>query len=1024
TSSNPDISVELHTGNPFLKLTVSGYSDPMVFELLRDVAPHTVDTIAGLVQAGYYDGLTFHRIIKDFMIQGGDPAGNGAGGPGEALEFDDEFNSSALFTGKYQLAMAKTTDDTNGSQFFITAGPQRHLDFQHTIFGQLVRGSSVFDRIQAVSVDPTTNRPTAPVTITKAELIDDKTDAVITLKAAAGATGSATITVMATDATGGSTTRTFQVQTGADTTGRIQPILGSLSDVVTPIDTPVTITVPTVNLTNVASYVWAYSPQLNGGAPWKIEGNLLTITPPTSFSGFLDVTVGVTDYAGEDPLYWRQQNPNGIDYFDKQVIRIGVGDEAITGPQANSFVAKTGPVGAYAVATFTDADVSGVAGDFTAEINWGDGPTAKGGQGITAGSITRGEDGTYTISGTPQYARRGVYPILVTVKGNNGARAIVHGTATVGGLDVGADTTMNEGSVYTRTLSLGVPTDGWTVTVDYGQGAQPVEFNADGTFVLRMQPTDDGASTIAVEARHTSGVTLTDSLALTVRNVAPTATVSSTSGVAWTIVEQGVGVNLSATDPSTVDKDAGFGYTIDWKDGSAVQTIARGDPSSNVTHVYTTAGTYTIEVRANDKNGGVSSAKTFTITVLPPTLSLGAEVRMNEGGTMTRTVSLGITETNGWTVTADYGDGNGPQTLTLGSTGTFSLNHNYPDNGNNSVAVVATHTSGATRNGTLSVVVGNVVPVATVSGATQGWIGQNYRLTLTANDPSPADKAAGFTYVINWRDGSAVQTVAAGVSSVNHAFADAGTYNVQIWAKDKEGAIGPAQTYTITILPVALETDPVNASKTSLRVVGTNAANSIQLLPFKGDRVKVLIDRATIGVFRPTGSIRVFGRGGNDAISIDSRLTLRTEIHGGNGNDTLIGGSGNDILLGEAGKDVLKGMGGLDLLTGGAGADNLDGGSGDDILLAGSTGYEVDPIFLGKLMAEWTSRDVAYAKRVTHLTGGKGGDNGGVWLTAKTIFSDQEIDTLTSGAGADLFFYTKGKDRVSDLAAPEYGLAG
>jgi hypothetical protein len=596
---------------------------------------------------------------------------------------------------------------------------------------------------------------------------------------------------------------------------------------------------------------------------------------------------------------------------------------------------------------------------------------------------------------------------------------IVRGQATIAGLNLGVDTTVKEGNEFARTISLGTPSDGWTVTADYGQGAQPVELSASGFFTLRLVPDDNGSKTITVAANHTSGMSLSDSLVLTIQNVAPTAAIT---GPTFILAGQSAAVDLSATDPSSADTTGGFSYSIDWKDGSAVQTIAAGDPSTNLTHLYGTPGTYAIEVKATDKDGMTSTAKTLGMTVLAETLSLGAAVRMNEGGTMSRAESLGIVG-DGWTVTADYGDG--PQDLTVNSNGTFTLSHAYPDNGNNTIAVVATHAaSGTMRNGTLSVVVGNAVPTATASGATWGLMGQNLSLKLAASDPSPTDKTAGFSYSINWKDGSAVQAVATGVSSVSHAFADAGTYKVEIRATDKEGATGPVQTYTVTILPVALEADPADATKTSLRVMGTDEADTIRLLWAKDNRVKVVLNDTTLGAFKPTGSVRVFGRGGNDVISVASGLTIRAELHGGHGNDTLVGGSGNDILLGEAGGDVLTGMAGRDLLIGGPAADKLDGGAGDDILIAGTTNYDVAPVSLGKLMAEWTNSAVTYAKRVTHLTGGRGGYNGKLWLTRQSVFSDSRIDALTSGAGSDLFFYTKGEDAAKDLAAPEYGLAG
>jgi len=137
TSSNPDVTVTQHTGNNFLEMTVAGFGT-MEFELFNDLTPQSVAAISGLVNSGFYNGLTFHRVIPNFVIQGGDPKGDGTGGPG--FTFNDEYNPQLIYSGNGQLGMANTGPDTNGSQFFITSGKQRGLDFNNAIFGQLVRG--------------------------------------------------------------------------------------------------------------------------------------------------------------------------------------------------------------------------------------------------------------------------------------------------------------------------------------------------------------------------------------------------------------------------------------------------------------------------------------------------------------------------------------------------------------------------------------------------------------------------------------------------------------------------------------------------------------------------------------------------------------------------------------------------------------------------------------------------------------------------------------------------------------------
>ena len=108
-------------------------------------APVTVANFVNLVQRGYYDGLKFHRVIANFMIQGGDPNGNGTGGPG--YRFADEFSPSLRHNTAGVLSMANSGPGTNGSQFFITHGPTPHLDDLHSIFGKVSSGQNVVDAV-------------------------------------------------------------------------------------------------------------------------------------------------------------------------------------------------------------------------------------------------------------------------------------------------------------------------------------------------------------------------------------------------------------------------------------------------------------------------------------------------------------------------------------------------------------------------------------------------------------------------------------------------------------------------------------------------------------------------------------------------------------------------------------------------------------------------------------------------------------------------------------------------------------
>jgi peptidyl-prolyl cis-trans isomerase B (cyclophilin B) len=114
--------------------------------LYPEYAPKTVNNFVFLAGEGYYDGVTFHRVISNFMVQGGDPTGTGRGGPG--YRFEDEFRGNPLKHETGVLSMANAGPGTNGSQFFITHGPQPHLDGKHTVFGKVTSGMDVVNAIR------------------------------------------------------------------------------------------------------------------------------------------------------------------------------------------------------------------------------------------------------------------------------------------------------------------------------------------------------------------------------------------------------------------------------------------------------------------------------------------------------------------------------------------------------------------------------------------------------------------------------------------------------------------------------------------------------------------------------------------------------------------------------------------------------------------------------------------------------------------------------------------------------------
>ncbi len=143
---------------------------PIQIELFPGDVPKTVENFTKLASAGFYDGLVFHRVIPDFMVQAGCPRGDGTGGPG--YKFDDEQSVHPVARGA--LAMANAGPNTNGSQFFIvTAGACPWLDGKHTVFGQVTEGMDIVDRISLVDRDPR-DRPLTPITIDRVELAPEQ----------------------------------------------------------------------------------------------------------------------------------------------------------------------------------------------------------------------------------------------------------------------------------------------------------------------------------------------------------------------------------------------------------------------------------------------------------------------------------------------------------------------------------------------------------------------------------------------------------------------------------------------------------------------------------------------------------------------------------------------------------------------------------------------------------------------------------------------------------------------------------
>ena len=200
-------------------------------EIYGDDGSRAVDRIRELTNDGFYDGIEFHRIVSNFVIQGGDPTATGSGGS-DLGDFDDQFNTLLQHNREGLLSYAKSLDDTNDSQFFITDTATRFLDFQHTIFGVLTSGEELRDSIN--DVDTISDFPTGGVTIESAEIFLDNERAAVLLVAPEGVTGETTLTVTVTDAFGNESQQdiTVNVVAPTDPSSDSNPFLDDIPDLV------------------------------------------------------------------------------------------------------------------------------------------------------------------------------------------------------------------------------------------------------------------------------------------------------------------------------------------------------------------------------------------------------------------------------------------------------------------------------------------------------------------------------------------------------------------------------------------------------------------------------------------------------------------------------------------------------------------------------------------------------------------------------------------------------------------------
>ena len=569
TSSNPKIMARVRTGCPILKIHASYTGDPgaspnpwpafegdMEFQLFRDVTPATVGSIGGAGQAGFYENVIFHRVVPGFVIQGGDKTGTGSGEPG--FSSIHEYRPELIFSGRGQLAMAHSKggyergtafgsqillgnfDPTNSSQFFVTTAQPRTLDFLHTIFGQLLRGFDVLDKVVAVPRNAN-DRPNVDVKMTMVAVVPGKSDATLLLSATA--VGTATLTVTARDPSGALAVRRIVVTARKDDTND-PPLLRPLPNLITPVGVAPGLPLRAFDLEHdyLLYGIAAAGENTTNTTPRAAFGTAKIVPSfsPLNTSGAQDIVVGVAGF--NDPrLGTAASSGNPFAPFDPyrfQVAEIGYGDRAVTGePVAIEGTAGTALTDVV-LAEFRSGNPKGDGNNFTAKVQWGDGTAAVVSNpttGTATISITPSATtpGAFVVRGTHTFVKAGVYTNEVIVDGSFGATVRTRGQAVVvapgATLRAAGVEMQNAGAVLSgRVLATfsdttpGVQAADFSARIDWGDGR-----NSAGQIVAK------GSGKFAVLGSHAYRDPETFSVFAHIERATP----SAASAVAWSQVQ-------------------------------------------------------------------------------------------------------------------------------------------------------------------------------------------------------------------------------------------------------------------------------------------------------------------------------------------------------------------------------------------------------------------------------------------------------------------------------------------------------
>ena len=367
-------------------------------------------------------------------------------------------------------------------------------------------------------------------------------------------------------------------------------------------------------------------------------------------------------------------------------------------------------------------------------------------------------------------------------------------------------------------------------------------------------------------------------------------------------------------------------------------------------------------------------------------------------------------------------------TVTMNSNGTWTWTYDASREILESliVTITAADEDGGSRSVSFMAVI-NLPPELKVSGRATGVRGQALDFVFTATDPNAVDQTGQFTFVINWGDGTPVQTVTGlATTVVSHVYvAEAiAAYSIRATVRDARGLLSTAVTAAVRIISWEVQADPLHVGQTILVVGGSMSDDRLRVTRHGSGAdayFKLRIDNEvnsestddeaenefTVRIYAALNGIMVYGQSGNDRIELQNKIQVWSLLDGGIGNDRIQGGAAANVILGGDGDDRVTGGQGRDVMIGGRGSDNIDGGKDDDLLIAGYTSLDNNRAALEAILREWTSNRSFTDRRNNIIGVTSTGLNGTSWLKpsglGRSVFDDDAVDYLWGGEGRDWF---------------------